>query len=174
MYKTLYRTPKRRMTWNLLKHSVGCLRVDMVKRIDTHDHHTIETIWLMVLQVGPDDPWPELSLDKSWHIEFWGTRFKQVALWFPQWVNDAINRDGAIDWRKAGVYTILFGEATNRARVIKHLCGDEYRCVGSTLCIDTSFELRHLHDPFKAQLKCGFLMLELHKCFQAGCGPHRY
>jgi len=168
-YKRLYRTPKTWQSLHLMRLSKGALTLELVKLIDQRDPEAIATIWFMALQVSPTDTWPPVLLSKATHDQFWDERAEQVATrWFAGWVKNYVNENGEINWREGGCYRVVFG---SKAVTIRHIAGDEVE-VSDTQAITQQFVLSDPADPFKAQLKCGLLKVDLHECFSSDKGPH--
>jgi hypothetical protein len=170
-YTKLYRLPKSWKASQLIRISQGKIDTQLIKKLDSKDLDSIPTIWYMMHQVSANDDLHPVLLNKATNDEFWDARAHQVGDLWKGWVEEAVDKDGVIDWRKGACYTVIF--SGDRATKIRHIGGDEY-AVPSTTHITPDFSMLFPHDHMKCQLQCGILKVDLADCFGVGTGPHRF
>lgn len=105
-YKKLYRLPKSWMGLQMLRCSGKTLTAAMIKAVDAKDADAIATGWFMVNQVKPEDPWPEVLLNKSYNDEFWDRRTKECGM-LAAFIR-SIGADGSVNWKTAATYKVIF------------------------------------------------------------------
>lgn len=170
-YTKLYRLPKSWKASQLIRITNGKLDTQMIKKLDSKDLEAIHIIWYMMHQVSSCDDLHPVLLNKATNDEFWDARAHQVGDLWKGWVEEAVDKDGCIDWRKGSCYKVIF--SGDRATKIKHIGGDEYD-IPSTTTISKDFSMLFPHDHMKCQLQCGILKVDLADCFSVGTGPHRF